>query len=415
MIKRIFIIVLLSILLVLSCTYYFRANKEEEIKPVVSKSQSVIDRKLINKKELTITYFEGNMIDEVIKYGNKVTKLIKIENNNNEKVSFSIKFKESMISNQDVTYYVSYSNNNEVFEKMKSDNNKLLEDQTLYYNLGVEANSSIYFKVDFLANNTTEETTLKGILSIDTNLSDKELFLEDFKIIHEVVKNKVYSVNGIETKGYYTINLTSLSFKDLNYTYRGIVLIDAKDYSLIKYIYNIYNDKVMLLNYNYDTELKQNLIKKTNKNEIEKINEETVCTSYTNKECTLFGTLPKSNKKTTKQFTDMVNDILSISKENLSTKTLDTKSYIYDINSITSKYNGIKGYIIVDNRNNKKDIYITISDGFYSVLGYNYSKSGEVKERSGTLRMYVELTYNMAAETKEKACNFVSLKDCISQ
>ena len=412
--RRIFVMICLTILLVLSCIYYFKSGKQEFKKiPEPVKSQSIIENRMINKKELTITYYEGNMIDEEVKYGNKITKIIKVENiKNEEPVAFSIKFREAAISDDKVTYAISYSNDNEVYEKLKIENNILKEDQTLYYNLGVEPKSSIFFKVEILANNTIVESTIKGIVMIDTNLTDRELFIEDFKIIKEEVNKKIYSVNGIENKGYYTLNITSIPMEGLNSSYRGIILIDARDYSLIKPIYYIYNDKVMLTNYSIDDELKGGLIKPIDQTIINTIKEESICQENTNKECIKFGTLKKSNKSTTKYFTDMTNDILKLVKEKVEKMDLKQSAYVYDLNEIVNKYQGNRGYIVVDNTENKKNIYIYITDNFYSIIGYNYTKYGEVKERSGTLRMYVELTYNMAAETKEKACSFVGLTKC---
>jgi hypothetical protein len=169
----------------------------------------------------------------------------------------------------------------------------------------------------------------------------------------------------------------------------------------------------MLLDFDSDNELKSGNIKSYNKSEADKINEVNLCTSYTKKECTLFGTLKKSNKRTTASFTEMVNDILKQAKEKISNMNLNQSGYVYDIQKITDKYKDIKGYIIVDNTNNKKDIYINITDNFYTILGYNYSKYGDVKERSGTLRMYVEFTYNQSSETKQKACTLIGLSKCL--
>ena len=412
--RRIFVMICLTILLILSCTYYFKSNNQEFKKiPEPVKSQSIIEHRMINKKELTITYYEGNMIDEVVKYGNKITKIIKVENiKNKEPVAFSIKFREASISDDKVTYAISYSNNNEIYEKLKIEKNALTEDQTLYFNLGVEPNSALFFKVELLANNTEAESTIKGMVTIETNLTDRELFMEDFKTIKEEVNKKIYSVNGIETKGYYTLNITSIPMEGLNSSYRGYILLDARDYALIKQIYNIYNDKVMLLNYSIDDELKGGLIKPLDQEIISTLSEESICTSNTNKECLKFGTLKKSNKRTTKYFTDMTNDILKLAKEKINSMDLKQEAYVYDLNDIVNKYQNNRGYIVVDNTNKQKIIYIYITDDFYSVIGYNYTKYGEIKERSGTLRMYVELTYNMAAETKEKACSFVGLTKC---
>ena len=413
MIKKIIIIICLSILLFLSCSYFFRSNNQKSNNtPEVNKSLDVIEKKQINKKELTITYYEGNMLDEELPYGNKITKKIKVENNNNESVAFSLKFKEADINNLDVTYGISFSDDGEKYEKLVIEKNALVEDQTLYYNLAVNAKSKIYFKIEILASNPSI-TTLKGILSVETNLADKELFVIDFNSIKDTVVKKVQSIGGIETKGVYTLDITSLQFNDLSASYRGIVLIDTRDYSFIKYIYNIYSDKIMLLNYNSDTELKANLIKQFNKNDITNLNEETICDSYYKKGCSKFGTLPKSNKRTTASFTFVVNDILNISSSKIKEYNLTTSGYVYDIQALTNKYKDIRGFIIVDNTNNKKDIYINITDNFYSVLGYNYSKYGPITERSGTLRMYVELNYNQSSENKEIACKFIGLTKCL--
>lgn len=130
-------------------------------------------------------------------------------------------------------------------------------------------------------------------------------------------------------------------------------MIDATDYSDLKFYYTVYNEKYILTDY----QLKDNKITKSNlKNKtdelVKAVNADTICRYHTKKECLSFNSLKVNNLGGKDVFTSNVEKTVDSFKSLL---IRQKKVYIADVNN-----NGISGYILINNKKKNQNTIYTL-------------------------------------------------------
>ncbi|MCX4365511.1 MAG: hypothetical protein OSJ70_07045 [Bacilli bacterium] len=399
--KILFTLIIIVIVIILFISMLFLEEKENNINDLVKDVESNV---LIGKDELKVTYIKGNMLDESISFGNVTSKIIKIENKNDKSISFAIHLKDAIISDEELTYSVTYAEDiNGVYEAIGK-TEKVNSNNILIYNIAIEASKEIYIKIEFKANYEPENTSLKGILSVENNLSATELFSESILEFQKNLDEKINNLNGITESGYYLININDL--KQKNSKYNGYCLIDATDYSDLKFYYTVYNEKYILTDY----QLKDQKITKSNlKNKtdalIKNVNTEAICRYHTKKDCLPFNSLKVNNLGGKDVFTANVKKTVDDFKKGFN-KT-EKKVYISEVHS-----NGINGYILVNNKLDKPEYYLYLANSLYMVSGYNMTKYGMFSSESTTVRAYNESAFKLSASSSKVVCSFTGFNEC---
>ena len=363
-----------------------------------NKVEDVYSKVVINDKELNITYYEGNKIDLNISYGNIMDKYIRIDNTNDEDIVYSLKYVDSHITYDDVTFsaFVKYGED-EYIEAVS--NASLKENSSLVHNLIIKGHSYMTIKIVFKSMHENDVVNIKGELAITDNISSMELFNNTIHNINDAIEDRISKLNGIYQVGYYITNINELSFNnDANLS--GYVLIDAKDISDIKYIYTVYNDKYMVKNNEYKSINIQNV----DSNYVNTLTVDIVCHQYNSKiTCSSFSTIPKSASDDKRDF---FNKSKTIINEYSNIKVEDDKTYIYDVDQ-----NGITGYVII----NKDNLFLYIKNDLFMISGYNYKKLGDFDIKSKTIRSYNETAWNLSAKDKKQACSFSGFNECVDK
>lgn len=399
--KILFTLLIIIIIVILLVSMSLLEEKEDNINDLVKDVETNV---LIGKDKLKVTYLKGNMIDENISFGNITSKTIKIENENDKSISFAIHLTDAIISNEELTYNVAYSSLLDGVYESISKSDKVNSNNILIYNIAIEPHKTIFIKIEFKANFENENTNLKGILSVENNLSATELFSETVIEIQKNLENKINDLNGITVSGYYLININDL--KPKNSKYNGYCLIDATDYSDLKFYYTVYNEKYILTDY----QLKDNKITKSNlKNKtdelVKAVNTDTICRYHTKKECLSFNSLKVNNLGGKDVFTSNVEKTVDSFKKSFN-KT-EKKVYIADVNN-----NGISGYILINNKKEEPEYYLYLANTLYMVSGYNMTKYGMFSSNSTTVRAYNESAFNLSASSPSVVCSFTGFDEC---
>lgn len=401
--KILFGIMIIVIIAILITSMFFLEEKEDSINDLVKDVETNV---LIGKDKLKITYLKGNMIDEHISFGNLTSKTIKIENEQDKSISFAIHLKDADISNEELTYNVSYADSLDGVYEQVSKNNRINNNNILIYNVAIESHKTIYIKIEFKANFEKEGTSLKGILSVENNLSTTQIFSESLLEFQKNLENKINDLNGITVSGYYLININDL--KPKNSKYNGYCLIDATDYSDLKFYYTVYNEKYILTDYQLkDQTLSKNNLKNRTDALVKNVNMETICRYHTKKECLSFSTLKVNNLGGKDVFTTHVSKVVEDFKNGFN-KT-DKKVYVAEINS-----NGINGYILVNNKKDEPEYYLYLANTLYMVSGYNMTKYGMFTSSSTTVRAYNESAFNLSAASPSTVCSFTGFDECFN-
>ena len=349
----------------------------------------------IDNKELNVTYYEGNTLDLNISYGNIQDKYIKVTNNNDEDIVYSLKYIDAYLSYDEVTYsiYIKY-NEDEYIEAIN--NSSLKINSSLIHNLIIKGHSNMTIKLVFKSNHEKDLVNIKGILSITEDISSTELFNNTIHNINDSLEDRISKLNGIYQPGYYILNINELSFNN-NANISGYILIDAKDISDIKYIYTVYNDKYMVKNNDY----KAINIQNRDDSYIGSLTVDVVCHQYNSKiTCSSFSSIPKSPSDDKRIFFNKSKNIIN---EYNNMKINDEKTYIYDVDQ-----DGITGYILI----NKDSLFLYIKDNLFMISGYNYKKLGDYDIKSKTIRSYNETAWNLSAKSKSQVCSFSGFKEC---
>ena len=200
------IIGLLTIVIVL-CTSVFRFDNRDSS---VSYDKDITVDIDIDGELLKVFYSKGNMVDEKLAYGNKYQKIITIENNTDKDLSYALAFNDVQLSDDKLTYTLSYSYDADVREQVFLDivkNIGIRGSDNLAYNLVVAKKSKMSLCVSFMWNNEDAETMIKGVFEVKSNLSEKDIFRRDVLNIHSSLLGKINSLNGINEKGIFIVNI----------------------------------------------------------------------------------------------------------------------------------------------------------------------------------------------------------------
>ena len=349
----------------------------------------------INDKDLRITYVEGDTFNESLTYGNIYTKVIKVINNNNQDVTYSLKFNDASISNDLVTYdaLISY---NDIDYTSVFNNKKLIVNSSLLHNIVIPKNSTMSIKVVFKSNMENTETIIKGRVEISTNLSTLELFNVTIKNISDAIENKVDSLNGISVRGYYILDINDLTFNN-EANVSGYILVDSTDVSDIKYIYTIFNNKYLIKN----TSINDMNVINVDETYTSSLNKDLICYQYdTRVKCSSFSSIPRNTINNKQEFFNIIKTIIDEYKNK---EINDDMNYIYTINK-----DNIVGYILI----NKNDMFLYLKNDLFMISGYNYKKLGDFDIKSKAIRTYNESAFNLSASDFNKVCEFSGFNTC---
>lgn len=401
--KTLFIIMVLVIFVLISSLFIF----DDKESTITHSKKEITENVKIDEKNLNVTYKDSNMIDTELTYGNTITKEFKVTNNNDISIIYALKFNDSSISNEDVTYSLYESLDGSNYTELKK-NESIKGDTFLIYNLIIESNKDNYFKIIFKSNKENTATILKGIINVSSNLTESELFIKDINNIQEKLINKINSLNGINSKGYYIINIADITNKTESNLF-GYILIDASDISSLKYYYTVYNTKYMLYNYKHSNDIK---ISKNDSSKTSNIDFKSICNNYDNKiTCSSFSSIPYTENGGKNNFYNNINTIIENTKKIFVDKT--NLVYVIDVTSDIENSSNIRGYIVIDNTNNNSEYYLYLTDNLFMVSGYNYTKLGNIDINGTTIRSYNESAFNLSAANKKTACNFSGFSSCV--
>ncbi len=398
--KGMFFLLLITVGILL----YSMTRIEKHEKTISDYTHDVKEKVVIGKQELEVVYVKGNGIDETLTFGNISSKRIKIKNLGQEIVSFAIALKNAEISNQLLTYDVSFANKEDDSFEIISTNNTFNSNKNLVYNMGLKSGEEMVIEISFKANLEFEETKIKGIIEVKNNLSEIELFLEQVFEAHQVLEEKISRLKGISEKGIYTVSVDELLEESKDF--KGIILVDARDIVDIKYYDSITNGK-----YSLDHVLFSNTLSKKNvgKSGDIDINEETLCKAHSRESCQKLSILKENPYGGMNTFTSNVASLLEKAKQ--VTLLKDKEVIVLDIKADLQESNGLEGYILVHQKE-QAEYYLYITNKLYMVSGYNVTKYGMFNETSGTIRAFNETAFNVAALNAGKVCEFTGFTDC---
>lgn len=376
-----------------------------------SSTKDIVENVSIDGKNLTVKYNLGNMIDEEIPYGNKVTKVIDITNESSEDIIFAIRISEVILSDEDLTYSVLYSYEDGIYKNL-NEGISLVKDDNLAYNLVVEKKSSLSFKIEFYSNNQINPTKFTGKLSVISNLSEKDIYRKDIITLQSSILANIKALNGINEKGYFIVDIGDLS-KDIVQDFKGYVLIDASDYSDLKYHYFVHNGKYMLNNYNLvENDVNKNKIQDIDENVVNKFSFDYVCSNFNKKNCLAFSSLSFNPNGGKENFYKSSMEVINSVKESFKNK--DKLVYIYDVTKDIANNTNVRGYILVNNTADNPEYYIYLTNELYMVTGYNLTKLGAYTASSNTIRSYSVSSYNLSSENMSKVCAFSGFSECVT-
>ncbi len=387
-------VLILTIVIVLLISIPLLFIKSKSLKNFTEDVEKTI---VINNKDINTLYKDGNMIDVSLTYGNTLEKIIELKNENDEDEVVSVNLKDLKVNNEISTYKIYYSIDGEDFKVLK-DEQKLTD--KLVYNLVIYKNSKMTLKIIFRGLSEESDTHISGELSVDNNLSKKDIFLNKLVDVHNKVTEKIKSLNGINESGIYYLKVSE---EDIN----GYALIDAQNISEIKYIYSLYNKSYMILNYKYKGSFSKKGIKE-NDLSINNMNENDICKLYSKKSCNDFSSLNYSSVGKN----DFYQETLHIIEE-VKNRTYDKNVYIVDVANDLNRQN-IRGYVLVNNTDGNKEIYLYLTNDLFMISGYNLTKLGNFDENSTTIRAYNESAFNLSSKDMPTVCSFSGFNQCFN-
>lgn len=361
----------------------------------------------INSSKLNVRYIKGNMIDEKIQYGNIVSKVIEIKNKSDVDLTYAIKLNESEISNRQLTFriYVSTSLDENSFVALSKE--EFLNDSiNLGYNFYVSAKSTKYIRIVFKSNYEEGLTEIKGVLKVTSNLSEKDIFISNANLILSNLNMKIKDLNGINVPGIYIINVNELELP----SYNGYILINAEDISDLKYYLSIYNDKYMVINL-LQKNLTSSNIQPISNDSIVKLNEEYVCKNYSKKACLNFASIEYNPKGGREVFYNEVQDVIKKVQNNFSGIR---QVYVYNVREDIESDTDLEGFILINNQSGTPEYYLYVHNNLFMISGYNYSKLGNFKSDSNTIRAYNNTAFNLT-NSKNKVCQFSNFSNCVDR
>ena len=403
-------IIIFLIIIILLIIYVVNPSYISNSIPILKKKSSTSDiteSVSIKNHKLKVTYYKGNLIDEVIKYGDSYEKTIKIENTSNSDISYSINFSDSEINNDKVVYSMIYSEDNEAYKDLQEERS-ITRDYTLMYNLGLKASKTIYIKIIFKAKDDEEDTILKGCISVKNNLTKKDIFINDTVSVNNAIIEHFEEINWVSTPGVFVTNVNELGIKDL--TINGYVVIDATYIGNIEYYYYVYNDSYMLNRYKYDNSLKKNNIKDLDTSKTSEYNDDNICRLYSRKPCSRFLNLEVNTGSSKKSFKEKIDKVVEEVKKDFDTSIKDV--VIYNVETDINNDTDVKGYILIDNKEGNSEYYLYLTDYYFMVSGYNLTKLGPVLTSNTTIKTYVVDSYNLSSESMSRVCTFSGFSEC---
>ena len=394
-------LVYLIIFIIILVTLFFSFRYMEKGK----NSSSDIDiTKTVTINDLTIEalFYDGNMVDEEIGFGNVYTKYIKVTNDNDKLINYAINISEVSVSNDLLTYQVAISKERDRNYVEVIANSILTGDSNIAYNLTIEAQSVMYVKIDFKSNKEHDKTILKGELDIKNNLSNKEIFIVDINTIQDGVLSKINSLNGINEKGYYTYEVVG--------KLSGYVVVDASDISDLKYYYFVHNNELMINDVEYKGINKSN-VQAFDGNTINNLNRDSACSNVTKKGCRDINTLTRNETGGRNNFYRDAMQVINLVKN--SNKN-NGNVIVYDVRNDINNPTNVRGYILVNNKASNPEYYIYLTNDLFMISGYNLTKNGEFTSDSSTIRAYNDTAFNLSSASKSTVCKFSGFNECFN-
>ena len=387
-----FIIIIIVFILGISISFLFKRKDSKG-----DYENDYISKILVDNVDIGVTYKAGNLFNTDITYGNVYEKYIDIKNETDKDVTLSININDLNVSNELVKYSIYY--------KISEDNYQLLKDESiltdkLIYNLIAYKKTNMSIKI-VIKSYLEDKINLAGEFKVQDNLSSKDIFISGLNDVQSKLIEKIKSINGINTSGiyYYEVNQNEFS---------GYIIVDAQDISEIKYVYTVYNDMYMYVNYKYVNEFKKSKIIKKD----ETISTKTVidiCRLYTKKGCSNLNDLSYDKDGGKENFHSKVNDVIN----SLNNITLQENVYILDVVNDLKK-SDIRGYVLINNVKQKREIFLYLTNNIFMISGYNLTKLGEIKLTSSTIRAYNESAFNLASKDMSTVCSFSGFSNCVT-
>ncbi len=399
----------LMILIIIGLVIYIVNPFKVDI-PVIGfkKTSDIVETLKLNDKKITVTYFKGDMIDEEISYNNTFEKLISIKNTNKETVSYSINLSESAISDEKLVFSLLFSSKKEGPYTDVITDKSISGDYSLKYNLGIEAGKTQYLKVVFKSLNEAETTKLKGKISINNNLTKKDVFHNNVADTYHAVEKKIDSLNGIRNPGFYMTDVKNFNLEDSDLS--GYVLLDATDISNISYYFTVYNDSYMLFKYLYNNAFSKKDIRDLDYGVLGNLDFGSVCYSYTKKGCSDIMDLPVNTGGSKKDFKVSVDKVYEEVKQNFDTK--DKSIVIYNVETDLSNTYGLRGYVLIKNDGETPEYYLYLTNDIFMIAGYNITKLGTFDSSSTAIRAYLPSTWQVSSASPSTVCSFTGLSGC---
>ena len=387
-----FIIIIIVFILGISISFLFKRKDSKG-----DYENDYISKILVDNVDIGVTYKAGNLFNTDITYGNVYEKYIDIKNETDKDVTLSININDLNVSNELVKYSIYY--------KISEDNYQLLKDESiltdkLIYNLIAYKKTNMSIKI-VIKSYLEDKINLAGEFKVQDNLSSKDIFISGLNDVQSKLIEKIKSINGINTSGiyYYEVNQDEFS---------GYIIVDAQDISEIKYVYTVYNDMYMYVNYKYVDEFKKSKIMKKDE-KISTKNVADICRSYSKKGCSNLNDLSYDKDGGKENFHSKVNDVIN----SLNNITLQENVYILDVVNDLKK-SDIRGYVLINNVKQKHEIFLYLTNNIFMISGYNLTKLGEIKLTSSTIRAYNESAFNLASKDMSTVCSFSGFSNCVT-
>ncbi len=399
--------IILFLIVIIVLVIYVVDPGEVKIFQKKSSTSDITETVNIKSNKLKVTYYKGNLIDEVIGYANSYEKIIKIENTGSEAVSYSINLSDSEISNDKLEYTLYFSEDNSIYNELQK-GKYVSRDYTLIYNLGAEPNKTMYIKVVFKAQSDEADTILKGRISVKENLTKKDIFINDVVNVHTSIIDHFEKINWVSTPGIFTVNVKDLGISDLSIN--GYVVIDASYISDIEYFYFVYNDSFMLDEYKYDSSFSKNNIKELDQGKIDSYNDDSVCRIHSKKPCSRFLDLEVNTGSSKKSFKVKIDEVIELVKKDFDASRKEV--VIYNVENDINNKTDVRGYILINNSEGKTEYYLYLTDYTFMVSGYNITKLGPVLTSNKTIKAYISDSFNLSSESLERVCSFSGFSEC---
>lgn len=387
-----FITILIVFILVISVSYYFNGKHT-----LGNYEEDYVSKILVDNQDIQVIYKNGNLFNTNLTYGNVFEKVIDIKNESLKDVTLSINIRDLKDKVESVKYLIYYKIDDEEYKILKEESTI---DDKLIYNLISYKNTDMSIKI-VIKSYFEGNKNLSGEFKVDENISSKEIFISNMNEIHSKLLDKINSLNGINQSGIYFYTIEDDSIK-------GQVIIDAQDISEVKYIYTAYNDLYMYVNYKYDKEFKKSKIQK-NDFSLNNITPTSACSSYSKKACVSFSSLQYDETGGKENFYNKVNEVI---------KRLDSiniSENVYIINVVDDlNIKDIRGYVLINNKENKREIYLYLTNNIFMISGYNLTSLGSIDINSSTIRAYKESAFNLSSKDMHTVCSFSGFNECLT-